>query len=72
MKVTFQDFYGQYVTVSNGTASGNIRLKVRTHSDLNKISIVGEEGCDIETDISLDEGQLNILFGALQTMMRTM
>lgn len=66
MKVTFQDFYGQYITIHNETCSGNIRLKVSTMKSLNDLST--EDKCDLTTDISLTENHLDILIGALQEM----
>lgn len=71
MKVTFQDFYGQHVTVHDETASGNVRIKVRTSENLNDLRGITEENCTIETDIALDEGTLDILFGALKRMRDT-
>ena len=66
MKVSFQDFYGQFVNINNETASGNIRMRVRTCENLNDIS--KEEDCKVETDISLNQAQLKILIGALECM----
>lgn len=71
MKVKFQDFYGQYVTIHDETASGNIRMEVRTCENLNDVRSTSEEHCPVVTDISLDEGTALILYGALTKMMET-
>ena len=68
MKVEFQDFYVQHVTVHNETGSGNIRLVIRTTADMNDLHKTKAEDCPIITDISLDEPLLKILIGALQRM----
>jgi spore coat polysaccharide biosynthesis protein SpsF (cytidylyltransferase family) len=72
MKVKFQDYYGQYIDINNETASGNVRLRVRTTKNLNDIHSVKEEDCEIETDISLDENQLTILYGSIKSMLEKM
>lgn len=68
MKVTFQDFYGQYITVHNETASGNVRLKVKTMPSMNDVGTVKPEDCTVETDIALDRPLADILIGALVKM----
>lgn len=68
MHVTFNDFYGQYVTIHNETASGNIRLEVRTTENMNDVKLTKKEDCKVVTDLSLSEGQVDILFGALKSM----
>lgn len=68
MKVKFNDFYGQYVTLHNGTSSGNLRLRVNTTKDLNDVRLTKEADCDIETDISLTINQAKILHAALADM----
>lgn len=68
MIFTFQDYYGQHVTVHNETGSGNIRLNVRTEADMNDIRGKKPEDCTLETDIALDEPLLQVLIGALQKM----
>jgi len=68
MKVEFEDFYGQKISVSNETASGNIRLKVNTFENINDCKSPNKQSPAIETDISLDAPLLKILIGALQKM----
>lgn len=68
MKVTFQDFYGQHVTVHNETGTGNLRLNVRTMPNLNDIYGKKPEECTLETDIALDPNLADILIGALSRM----
>lgn len=68
MRVTFKDFYGQFVTVHNETASGNVRLEVKTFENMNDLQGRSEAECPIITDIALDESRLRILLGALQSM----
>lgn len=68
MNVTMHDHYGQNVNVHNETASGNIRIRVRTMKDLNKVKLVPQEECDTETDISLDHRQARFLMMALEVM----
>lgn len=66
MKVSFQDFYGQYININDETASGNIRMSVRTMPDINNLDT--EEKCTLETDISLDAARAKILLNALKVM----
>jgi hypothetical protein len=68
MRAYFQDYYGQHIHINNETASGNIRMRVVTCKDLNRVKCVKEDECDLETDISLNEVQLNMLIAALQNM----
>lgn len=69
MKVTFNDFYGQYVTIHNETGSGNIMLCVKTCENMNEVRKTREEDCQVETDISMNEAQLTILYGAIKSML---
>ncbi len=69
MRVEFNDFYGQHVEIHNETSSGNVRMRVCTTKSLNDLPSKTKADCEIETDISLDEGQIMMLFGALKTMM---
>jgi len=69
MQVKFKDYYGQFVTAHNETGTGNIRLRVNTCKDLNTLVGIGEKDCDIETDISMDEGTAKLLLCALQVML---
>lgn len=68
MKTTFKDFYKQIVYVHNETVSGNVRIIVKTHLDLNKVCTLKEEEMPITTDISLNQKQLAFLISALQMM----
>lgn len=70
MELRFQDFYGQRVYVHDVTASGNIRIQVKTHSDLNKAAHTPIDQLDIETDISLNLEQAKLLHQALSFMLR--
>ena len=67
-KAYFQDYYGQHIHVTNETASGNIRINVKTFKSLNEVKIRPENECDVETDISLNEHQLKVLIGVLASM----
>jgi spore coat polysaccharide biosynthesis protein SpsF (cytidylyltransferase family) len=67
-EIKFNDYYGQYVCLNNNTASGNLRLRVRTTKDLNQIKLTEEKNCDIETDISLNINQAKLLHAALSQM----
>lgn len=69
MKVTFEDIYGQHVTIHDDTRSGNIRIEVRTCQDMNDVRSTPKDQCPVITDISLDEGLAMILYGALARMM---
>lgn len=68
MNVSFKDFYGQHININDETASGNIRLRVRTCKSLNDVRQTTEAACDIETDISLNRKQLDFLISTLRTM----
>ncbi len=70
MELKFKDFYGQYIHVHNQTASGNIRICVKTMKDLNKVRLTPEADCDTETDISLNTAQLTLLHTILSTMLQ--
>jgi hypothetical protein len=69
MNVSMKDFYGQNVNINNETASGNIRLRVRTMKELNKVKLVTEDACDTETDISLTYTQAKFLQMVIQVML---
>ena len=70
MKVNFKDFYGQNIELHNETASGNVRMEVRTLSDMNKVNLTKAKDCDVITDISLDSDQVDFLISTLQMMNR--
>lgn len=70
MKATFNDFYGQHIAINNETASGNVRMEVRTLADLNKVQMTKPENCDLVTDISLNQRQLKYLIETLSMMLR--
>lgn len=69
MKVEFKDFYGQHVDVHNETASGNIRLRVRTTKDLDIVQKFEPDECPVVTDISLTNRQANFLYETLKMML---
>lgn len=69
MKTAFQDFYGQYITLHNETASGNVRMKVRTMPSMNDVRHTPQEDCTVETDISLNENQARVLMHTLAAML---
>jgi len=68
MKIEFKDYYGQYVDVNNETASGNIRLRVRTMENMNDVAMTKRDDCEVETDISLTSQQVEFLISSLQMM----
>lgn len=53
MDLKFQDIYGQFINIHDHTASGNVRLCVRTMPDMNDIPGKKIEEMEIETDISV-------------------
>lgn len=69
MDLKFQDIYGQFINIHDHTASGNVRLCVRTMPDMNDIPGKKIEEMEIETDISLDMPRAKMLLSALQFML---
>lgn len=70
MQVKFKDFYHQYIDINDETASGNVRIRVRTMKDLCKTVMTKEDDCEIETDISLTQEQVHFLISTLSMMLR--
>lgn len=68
MNVDFTDFYGQHVNVNNRTASGNVRIEVRTMKNLNDLADRSPEACEVITDISLTQKHLRFLIETLAMM----
>ncbi len=68
MKVEFTDFYNQKITIHDETSSGNVRIVVRSCSDLNKCGVVPISECDVSTDISLDQRTLAFFIATLGMM----
>lgn len=68
MDIKFTDFYGQHVRVHDETASGNIRMEVRTMPSMSDVRKTPEKDCTVVTDISLDTQTTKLLLTVLETM----
>ena len=72
MDLKFRDYYGRYTRVHDRTASGNVIIEIKTCNDLNQCRLKKDDDkWDIETDISLDEKQVNLLIHALHSTLQT-
>lgn len=69
MRVKFKDFYGQFISIHDETASGNVRVEVKTHSDLNVLQGMKEDETTVTTDISLNQKSLRFLIETLTMML---
>lgn len=67
-ELKIKDFYGQNVTIHNGTVSGNVRIEVKTTKDLNKVKLTKPEDCDLVTDISLPMSQIRLIHSFLESL----
>ncbi len=69
MQIELKDFYGQHITIHNGTASGNLRFEVRTTENLNDVRTHKKEECPVVTDISLDYQKIKLIHSFLSAVL---
>lgn len=70
MRITFRDFYNQYVEIHNETGSGNVRIKINTLSNLNQVGLSKREDCTLEAEIALSPDQVDLVINLLKNMVQ--